>query len=354
MAVDNELKPGGRPGRPGVPACVCVDAAGGDEPVPTVLEGVARALDADAALSVVLTGPAEEIVPFSETYAGRCEAHPTTQVIEMGEHPAEAVRAKRDSSIVVGCKLVRSGRAGGFFSAGSTGAVLAAATLGIGRVKGIDRPALTTAVPGPRPTVFLDLGANADCRPEHLVQFARMGCAYARVVLGVDSPRVGLLNIGSEETKGSLGAQACFAALRGSVPEFVGNAEGNDLFKGTFDVIVSDGFTGNVALKVLEGTAKFIVGELKRGVMASLPRKLAGAVLKPVFSGVRDRLSGDTYGGAVLLGVNGVVAIGHGATSPEAVMNGTLCVADAIRGDLVGQIAAACRAAEDGPVGAGA
>lgn len=321
---------------------VCVDAAGGDRPIATVLEGVERALNADPRLSVIVTGPAAEVEPFAEAHAGRVEAVATTQVIAMDEHPAEAVRAKRDSSIVVGCRLVREGRASGFFSAGSTGAVMAAATLGIGRIKGIDRPAITNALPGPKPTVLLDLGANADCKVENIVQFAKMGLAYSQVVVGVANPYVGLLNIGSEDTKGSRFAQECFAALKEQVPAFRGNAEGSDLFAGTFDVIVTDGFTGNVALKTIEATAKYAFGQLKDAIMGSWQTKLAGKVLQPAFKGLKAQMSGDRYGGAVLLGVKGVVAIGHGATSPEAVMNGTICVAEAVRGGLVQQVAARC------------
>lgn len=323
-------------------AVVCVDAAGGDRPVETVLEGVALALDADPDLAVVLTGPAEQIEPFAAARPGRCLAHPTTQVIEMGEHPAEAVRSKRDSSIVVGCKLVKQGVAQGFFSAGSTGAVMSAATLCIGRVKGISRPALAIALPGPKPTVVLDLGANADCKPEYLVQFASMGCAYAKVVLGRENARVGLLNIGSEDTKGSLFAQECFAALKESVPEFAGNAEGTNLFDGSFDVIVTDGFTGNVMLKSVEATSKMLLHELKDALMGSLVTKLAGMAIKPMLGSLKGELSGDKFGGSLLLGIDGVVAIGHGATSPEAVMNGTLVVANAVRGGLVQQVGALC------------
>lgn len=319
---------------------VCVDAAGGDRPVATVLEGVALALEADPNLAVLLTGPAAEIEPFAAAHQGRCEAVPTTEVIAMDEHPAEAVRAKRDSSIVVGCRLVREGRAQAFFSAGSTGAVMAAATLGIGRIKGIERPAITNALPGPRPTVMLDLGANADCKPANLVQFAKMGIAYSQVAIGVEAPTVGLLNIGSEDTKGSMAAQACFAALKEQVPSFKGNAEGSDLFAGTFDVVVTDGFTGNVALKTIESTAKYILGQLKGAIGRSPLTKLAGAALKGGLYDLKAQMSGDQYGGAVLLGVKGVVLIGHGATSPEAVMNGTLRAAEAVRGGLVQRIAA--------------
>jgi glycerol-3-phosphate acyltransferase PlsX len=325
------------------PVTVCVDAAGGDRPVSTVLEGVALALEADPALTVVLTGPADQVEPFAAAHE-RCRAHPTTQVIAMDEHPATAVRTKRDSSIVVGCKLVRSGEAGGFFSAGSTGAVMTAATLNVGRIKGIERPALAVPLPGPKPTVLLDVGANADCKPAWLVQFARMGRAYASVVLGCTDPCVGLLNIGSEDTKGSAFAQECFAALKEELPQFKGNAEGSDLFAGTFDVIVADGFTGNVALKSFEATAKYMLSQLKEAAASSLRAKLGAGLMLPSLGGIREKMSGDVYGGALLLGVDGVVAIGHGATSPEAVMNGTRVVAEAIRGGLVAQIGARCGA----------
>lgn len=323
------------------PTCVVVDAVGGDEPPEVVLAGIEAALAADEELRVIACGPAEVVEPFAAAHE-RCEARACSQVIEMAEHPVEAVRTKRDSSIVVGCRLVREGKAQGFFSAGSTGACMSAATLVVGRIPGIDRPALTTALPGARPTVFLDMGANADCKPHNLVQFAHMGCAYAKVVLGVESPRVGLLNIGSEDTKGSIEAQARFAALKEQVAAFAGNAEGGDLTAGTFDVIVTDGFTGNVALKTMEGTAKFLLGQVKQAATSSLTSKIGGALLKPALGSLKTRLSGDEYGGAILLGVKGVVVIGHGATSADAVKNGTLAVARAVRGQLVERIAELC------------
>ncbi|MBS5449830.1 MAG: phosphate acyltransferase PlsX [Coriobacteriia bacterium] len=323
------------------PVSVVVDVMGGDEPPQVVLEGIERALAADAGLTVIACGPAELVEPFAASHE-RCEAHACTQVIGMEEHPVEAIRSKRDSSIVVGCRLVREGRAQGFFSAGSTGACMSAATLVVGRIKGIDRPALTTALPGTTPTVFLDMGANADCKPNNIVQFAHMGCAYAKVVLGVDEPRVGLLNIGSEDTKGSMEAQARFAALKEQVPAFVGNAEGTDLMGDAFDVIVTDGFTGNIALKTMEGTTKFVLKKIKQVATSSLSAKIGGALLHPALSGLKAELSGDEYGGAVLLGVKGVVVIGHGATSPDAVMNGTLVATNAARGHLVERIGELC------------
>ena len=328
------------------PVSVCVDVMGGDEPPETVLAGIEAALAADPALTVLAVGLPEVVEPFAASHE-RCEAVGATQVIEMGEHPTLAVRQKRDSSIVRGCRLVREGRAQGFFSAGSTGACMAAATLLIGRAKDIDRPALASLVPGARPCVLLDMGATADCKPANLVQFAHMGCSYARVVLGVENPTVGLLNIGTEDAKGSMEAQARFAALREQVPAFVGNAEGTDLLSGRLDVIVTDGFTGNVALKTMEGTAKFLFSKLKGIATSSLKGKLGAGLLHADLRAIKNEMSGDRYGGALLLGVAGVVAIGHGATSPEAVKNGTLVVANAARDGLVERIAELCAQGSD-------
>ena len=321
-----------------ITATVCVDALGGDEPPEVVLAGVERALSEDEHLKVLLVGFEDVVTPFAQAHE-RCDAVTCTQSIAMDEHPVEAIRTKRDSSIVVGCRQVRSGAAQAFFSAGSTGACMAAATLGIGRAKGVDRPALASVLPGATPTVMLDLGANADCKTLNIVQYARMGVAYSRIVVGVREPRVGLLNIGSEDTKGSMAAQERFAALREQVPEFVGNAEGTDILGDRFDVIVTDGFTGNVALKTLEGTAKFAMRMLKAALTSSTAAKLAALTLKPALSGIKTRLSGDRMGGAVLLGVKGVVVIGHGATSPEAVKNGTLVAARAVRDGLLDDVA---------------
>lgn len=322
---------------------VCVDAMGGDEPPEVVLEGVAQALDSDPDLSVLVAGDDGAVTPFCASH-DRARALVTTEVIGMGEHPAEAVRAKRDSSIVRACAAVRAGEADGFFSAGSTGAMLVAATLGVGRIRGIKRPCIASATPGAsgRPTVFTDMGANADARPDMIVQFAQMGRAYATVVLGVEDPKVALLSNGAEEAKGSEAALAAHAALKAAAGEggwFAGNCEGTDILAGRFDVIVTDGFTGNVALKTLEGTAKYLVGQIRRATETSTRAKLGAGLLKPALKGIAAGLSGDVYGGAALLGVKAPVFIGHGATSPEAVKNGTLAVARAVRQDLVGKVA---------------
>ena len=327
---------------------ICVDAMGGDVEPDVVLEGIAQALDADRELQILVAGDESVVVPFCSSH-DRAVPLVTTETIEMEEHPTEAVRSKHDSSIVRGCQAVRHGEADGFFSAGSTGAILVAATLNVGRLHGIKRPALATAIPGStgRRTVMIDMGANADVHEEMIVQFAHMGRAYAEVTLGVADPKVALLSNGTEETKGSEQAIAFHNALKEAGPSwFAGNAEGSDLLAGRFDVIVSDGFTGNVALKSLEGTAKYIIGELKKAVDHSIRAALGALLLKPVLKVLAADLSGDEYGGAVLLGLKAPVIIGHGATSPKAVKNGALVCAKAVRDGLVDKIAADIEAEE--------
>lgn len=319
---------------------VCVDAMGGDEEPKVVCEGIAQALEADKDLQILVAGDASVVEPFCETHE-RALPLITTEVIAMDEHPTEAVRAKHDSSIVQGCLAVRHGEADGFFSAGSTGAVLVAATLNVGRIEGIKRPALATAIPGStgHRTVMIDMGANANTTDDMIVQFARMGRAYSKVTLGVVDPTVALLSNGEEETKGSDLALAYHQALKDAGPWFTGNCEGTDLLAGRFDVIVSDGFTGNVALKTLEGTGKYIIGEVKKHVKKSLRSAIGAFLLKPALKQVAADLSGDEYGGAMLLGVKAPVVIGHGATSPKAVKHGALVCAEAVRAGLVDRIA---------------
>ena len=318
---------------------VVVDAMGGDDAPGVVLEGVDQAVAQDPSLTVILTGPEDVIVPFAAQH-GNVIAHPTTEVIGMGEHPAEAVRRKKDSSIVVGCRLVKDGEAGGFFSAGSTGACMSAATLVIGRIKGVKRPAIATVLPSPvAKVVFADMGANADCKPDYLVQFARMARVYAQVTLGIDNPSVGLLNIGEEETKGSEFAQECHRLMKEQVPNFRGNAEGRALALGGFDVIVTDGFTGNVALKVYEGVGMALLAGLKETIYSTTKSKIGGLLIKDALSKFKDELSADKYGGAQLLGCKGVCLIGHGSSNAQAICSGVLATADAIRQDMPGRLA---------------
>lgn len=323
---------------------IAVDALGGDNAPGVVLDGVEQALAADQDLTVILCGPDEVVSPFAAAH-DRCVAQATTEAISMGEHPAQAVRKKKDSSIVVGCRLVKEEAAQGFFSAGSTGACLAAATLVMGRAKGIARPALATVIPSPvRPVVMCDVGANADCKPEYLVQFGRMGSVYAQKMLGIEQPRAALLNIGEEEEKGSQFAQEAHKLMREKLPNFAGNAEGGDVLAANFDVFVCDGFTGNVCLKTIEGTSKVLFKTLKDIMMKSAVTKLGALALKGGLADLKRQVSADTYGGAPLLGVKGACIVGHGSSNATAVKNGVLTSALLVRehvSELIAQTASA-------------
>lgn len=323
---------------------IAVDALGGDNAPGVVLDGVEQALAADEDLTVILCGPNEVVSPFTAAH-DRCVAQATTEAISMGEHPAQAVRKKKDSSIVVGCRLVKEEAAQGFFSAGSTGACLAAATLVMGRAKGIARPALATVIPSPvRPVVMCDVGANADCKPEYLVQFGRMGSVYAQKMLGIEQPRAALLNIGEEEEKGSQFAQEAHKLMREKLPNFAGNAEGGDVLAANFDVFVCDGFTGNVCLKTIEGTSKVLFKTLKDIMMKSAVTKLGALALKGGLADLKRQVSADTYGGAPLLGVKGACIVGHGSSNATAVKNGVLTSAQLVRehvSELIAQTASA-------------
>jgi glycerol-3-phosphate acyltransferase PlsX len=324
------------------PVRLAVDAMGGDKAPGPILDGVAAALAADPALTVVVIGEAGVVEPFATSHE-RAEAVVTTEVIAMDEHPANAVRSKKDSSIVVGARLVREGAVDGFFSAGNTGAMTAAGTLVTGRIKGIARPAIATVLPssGGRRTILLDAGANADVKPEYLVQFGHMGRAYATAALGVAEPSVGLLSIGSEATKGNQLTIEAHELMAASVPGFAGNVEGNDIPAGVVDVVVTDGFTGNVALKLMEGLAAEIFSQLKTVMTSDAIATLAAGVLKPKLTGLKDQLDPDATGGAPLLGVAGVVLIGHGKSGERAVANGLRVGSAAVRGGLVERIRAA-------------
>ncbi len=245
-----------------------------------------------------------------------------SEAIGMDEHPAQAVRAKKDASINVAMEMVKRGVASGFVSAGNTGAIMASALMTLGRIPGIERPALGTVAPySPKGILVLDVGANADVKPSYMVQFAQMGSVYAERVLGIANPRVALLNIGGEETKGSELVQEVYERLEKAGVNFVGNIEGGEVHRLKADVIVTDGFTGNVAMKVTEGVADFIFRELRSSLTSKLQYKLAAMVLRPALLQMRDRMDPGTYGGVPLLGVNGVVTIGHGVSDARAIKN---------------------------------
>ncbi len=308
-----------------------LDAEGGDNaPVETVAGAL---LAAGPALRVLLVGRPEVVEPLLVgADSSHVEVVPSAAVIGCDHEPASAVKNLPDSSIVVGARTVADGRSQGFVSAGNTGAMLAAALLVVKRAGAIRRPAIVTTLPGLKgPVVFLDAGANADCRPEHLLEFAVLGTAFARTVLGNAGPRVGLLNIGEEDGKGSELARAANEMLRASGLNFVGNVEGRDLLRNTADVVITDGFTGNVALKLLEGCSSVVFTRMKEVASSGLRPRLGGLLLRPALRRLRAGLDPEEYGGTYLLGVRGLVLICHGNSSRKAIANALRFGADALR-----------------------
>ncbi len=313
------------------PITLTLDAEGGDNAPGEIVAGALLA--ASAGLRVLLVGRPEIVEPLIGTSDHpNIELVPSATVISFHDEPAAAVKAMLDSSIVVGARTVVEGRSQGFVSAGNTGAMLAAALLVVKRMSGVRRPAIVTTLPGlAGPVVLLDSGANADCRPEHLLEFGVLGSAYARTVIGLPAPRVGLLNIGEEDSKGSELAQAAHALLRDSGLNFVGNVEGRDLLSNVADVVVTDGFTGNVALKLLEGCASAFFTRIKGAADSGMRAKAGGMLLRPALRGLRTALDPDEVGGAYLLGVRGLVVICHGNSTRRAIANALLLGAEALR-----------------------
>jgi len=292
---------------------VAVDALGGDRAPEEIVAGAAAA--ASGQIEPVLFGP-----PGLDTLG--LELVETDSVIEMDESPVDAVRAKPDSSLVRAVRAVADGEAAAVVSAGSTGAMLAASLLHIRRQPGVFRPAIAVVIPARRgPSVLIDAGANADARPEHLVQFGHMGAVFAEEILGVADPVVRLLSIGEEDEKGNQLTLEAHELLRASELGFTGNTESRWLLEGDADVVVTDGFTGNVALKALEGTIRSILDALRTEVESSLRGKLGGLLIRPGARRLRERLDPETYGGAYLLGLRGLVVIAHGSSSRVAIAN---------------------------------
>jgi len=294
-------------------ARIAVDALGGDRGPAEVIAG---ALDASRqGIDVVLFGP-----PTLDTQG--LELVAASEEIEMHEKPADAVRAKPDSSLVVACRAVGSGDADAVVSAGNTGAMLAAGLLHVRRLPGVLRPAIAVVIPARfKPSVLIDSGANADSRSEHLVQFAHMGAVFAEDVLDVPNPEVRLLSIGEEAEKGNQLTLEAHAALAASGLNFLGNTEARDLLRGAADVVVTDGFTGNIALKLLEGTISELLSELREEIGSTVRGKLGGLLIRPAARRLRTRLDPDTYGGAYLLGLRGLSVVAHGNSSSRAIAN---------------------------------
>jgi glycerol-3-phosphate acyltransferase PlsX len=269
------------------------------------------------------------------------ELHATSGVIEMDEKPAEAVRGKPESSLVASVRAVSEGKADAVVSAGNTGAMLAAGLLELRRIPGVMRPAIAVPIPGRRgPSVLLDCGANADARAEHLLQFAAMGSVFAEEILGVSNPEVRLLSIGEEPEKGNQLTLEAHELLAASDLNFKGNTEGRDILAGASDVVVTDGFTGNVTLKLLEGTILTLFEALRSEITATALGKLGGLLIRPAARRLRHRLDPDTFGGAYLLGLRGLVVIAHGNSSRTAIANAIRLAARGVDNDVVGHLAA--------------
>lgn len=327
---------------------IAIDAMGGDFAPKAVVEGALLALQEtgeDVCLS--LYGDEAQIRACLEGQSyddGRLKIVPCTEVISCEEAPAAAVRQKKDSSMVRAAQAVAQGEADCFLSGGSSGAVLTAGTLIIRRIKGIQRPALATLIPNMQGgyTMLVDSGANADCKSAYLVQFAHMGAAYMQRVMGVEDPRIGLLNNGAEAEKGNELTKETYALLEQEPGiRFAGNAEARELMSGDFDVLVADGFSGNVLLKGTEGAAKAITAMLKTELMGTLRGMLGGAIAKPAFAALKKRMDYKEVGGAPLLGVNGGVIKAHGSSDGRAFKNAILQGEKLVRGSVTEQIAQA-------------
>jgi phosphate acyltransferase len=311
---------------------IAVDAMGGDRGPGAVVEG-ALATRADGIDPVIFGAEALD--------TGGLEHVTATQVVGMDEKPADAFRTKADSSLVRAVKAVADGEAEAVVSPGSTGAILAAGLVHLRRVPGVRRPAIAVPIPAREgPSVLIDAGANADCRAEHLLQFATMGAVFAEEILGIARPRVWLLSIGEEPEKGNRLTLEAHELLAASDLDFRGNAEGRDVLEGAADVLVTDGFTGNVALKAVEGTIRTLLDSLREEIAQTTTGTLGGLLIRPAARRLRARFDPDTYGGAYLLGLRGLVVIAHGNSSSTAIANAIRLAARGVEHDVVGRLAA--------------
>jgi glycerol-3-phosphate acyltransferase PlsX len=313
-------------------ARIAVDAMGGDRGPEAVVEG---------ALAARADGIEPVIFGAAHLDTRGLALVPTTQVVGMNEKPADAFRTKDDSSLVRAVKAVADGEADAVVSPGNTGAMLAAGLVLLRRVPGVRRPAIAVPIPARKgPSVLIDAGANADCRAEHLLQFATMGAVFAEEMLGIARPSVRLLSIGEEPEKGNQLTLEAHELLVGSDLDFRGNAEGRDVLEGAADVLVTDGFTGNVALKAVEGTIRTLLDSLREEISASTTGTVGGLLIRPAARRLRKRLDPDTYGGAYLLGLRGLVVIAHGNSSATAIGNAIRLAARGVEHDVVGRLAA--------------
>jgi glycerol-3-phosphate acyltransferase PlsX len=304
---------------------IAVDAMGGDHAPEVEIEGAIQAA-AQFGIPIVLVGQEDRIHPFLEkhdTASLHIEVIHASEVITMDESAATAARKKKDSSIRVAARLMRDGTVAGVVSAGNNGAVMATVKMVLGTLPVVDRPALSTVLPTQKakPAILLDVGANVDCKPHHLEQFAVMGDIYSRAIFGIRRPRVGLLSIGEEDSKGNELTKEVFKSLKHAPINFIGNVEGRDIFKGEIDVIVCDGFTGNVALKLSEGLIETFATMLRQELEKTIAAKVGYILAERAFRAFRRRLDYSEYGGAPLLGMKGITIVCHGRSNANAIKN---------------------------------
>lgn len=299
---------------------IVIDAMGGDHAPEAVVKGAMLATKAHKELTIILVGDETKIKPYLSS-TERIEIIHTTTVISSDDEPVKAVRRKKDASLVLMANEVKEQRADACISAGNTGALMSAGLFQVGRIKGIERPALSPTLPtiDQKGFVLLDVGANVEAKPKHLLQYGIMGAIYAEKVRGIKQPRVGLLNVGTEDNKGTELTKEAFQLLQQAPINFVGNVEARDLLSGVADVVVTDGFSGNIALKTVEGTAMNMFKMIKATFMSSLKTKLAAAVLKKDLKGLKDQLDYAEYGGAALFGLKAPVVKAHGSSNDRAI-----------------------------------
>jgi len=317
---------------------IALDAMGGDYAPEEVVKGVVLALE-ERDLEIILLGDMgkvkEELIKYKYK-KDKLSLINCKESIETSEFPLSAIRNKKDSSIVVGTKLLKNNKADAFISAGNSGAVMAAALLELGCISRIRRPTIGAILPSAKGKVLvLDVGANVDCKPEHLPQFALIGSKYAKYILGIENPKIGLLNIGEEENKGNKFAQNAYKKLKNANINFVGNIEGKDIFKGKVDVVVCDGFTGNILLKSSEGLAKLLLTEINSTIISQLPQNQEMDKLKEIFMKLVKMTDYTEYGGSPLLGVNGLCFICHGRSKAKTFKNAILTTCKFVDSNIV-------------------
>lgn len=301
-----------------------VDAMGGDNAPGEIIKGCIEALK-EYKINITLVGKEDNIKSIlirENINTDNIEVVDADEVIQNDEAPTTAIRKKKNSSMVVGLRLLKEGKGDAFISAGSTGALLAGGLFIVGRIKGIDRPALAPVLPGKNgPFMLIDAGANAECKVKNILQFALMGDIYSKKILNKLNPKIALVNIGSEEEKGTEFTKACYSELKNQAFNFVGNIEGREIPLGDTDVVVCDGFSGNLILKMYEGVAGTVFDILKKEIMSSIRTKIGGMLLKPAFKVFKNKFDYTEYGGAILLGINGTVIKAHGSSNANAIKN---------------------------------